>query len=1053
MTSLNQIKWLALAILAAPLTPSTCLAQRSTDQLDSYPAERNSRTNSPPDAEPPRLMRGGIMQQLRAVTDSVMGTGEDKRPSQAESRSNVPVPPPLSSVRRGNEPRKGSYSPDDFQASEATRQNAGQETGSGQDSPSMPSRQGPQGRAWAGQFLIPNYRLRDQVGSKPVRSQLQARRPLASADENSPARGTGGNLPEVPPGGRSPLGLPQPRAAASTDRRLYLGRGPEDQGVSENEQYAEELDEPYAPVERRSSQAAVPSNRGGRAPEMARNSAVRTQLSDNQESGLEDDFRSPEALAPVEEPTEVMVSHVPDVPYVPRKPLPKRDRSTLLDSSLKSTPGQPANAPGRSATTPAAPTSRPSTQPSQIQPQPPTQPSASVPSLEISSKSSGTGRAIATTGLPGSLPIASLPSASLPSADANGVGAQSARLPTAPTGNLTSLPAPPVATSLPVVPPAHKPYGVTNAPESGMPAMPSLSMQPVNSKPLPSAANRLSAQPVSVPSGNGLPSGQMPPAIPSTATPSASASATPFAQVPSLPPNLPTGFPTDLPVGLPPASPARGPAPATVGLPPASPSSSMPSNRAADQNERLRMEIPHVIVKLLGPGDLMTGTPTEYELQVQNSDPLVLSGLILRMETPPGVEVVANVAGANTIDTEKAEDGATLLTWNVSQVAAGGQARLPLQIKADAARNFAVAIEWTVLPQSGVDEISVKQADLQVALEGPVEVEKNAPNAYRLRVSNPGSAPARAVIVQVTAGTQPASQVEIGDLKPGQTEVVEMDLTFEKAGQVSIAAAGLSGSVRREAQIAVNVRQAILNSKVTLPENVALGTPVTATVELTNTGDAPARKVQAGLVLPTGTETTQLPAGVSRDGDKLMWDLELVPPGQVVTVPIELKLPSPGQHEISFACVAPDGSVCTTSGQINVEAFADLKLLVNDPVSPAPVGSPVSYELSITNRGSREARGVLVVAQFSDGIEPESAAGLKHRVVPGQVRFDVVPQIAAGETIKLTIVARASLPGVHRFRAEVRCDENEARLVEEESTRFLESTGRVASPPSNIIQR
>ena len=458
-------------------------------------------------------------------------------------------------------------------------------------------------------------------------------------------------------------------------------------------------------------------------------------------------------------------------------------------------------------------------------------------------------------------------------------------------------------------------------------------------------------------------------------------------------------------------------------------------------------------VQLLGPGDLTAGTPTSYELQVQNSDRMALSGLVLRMETPAGVQMVATGPDAASAEIEKVADGTMMLTWSVGQVNAGGMTRLPLQLTSNSPRNFAVAIEWTVLPQSGIDEIVVKQADLQVALEGPVEVEKHGSNAYRLKVSNPGSAPAKAVKVLVSTGSPNNNAVDVGDLNPGQTEIIELDLTFEKAGQVQIGAVASSGALSRSTNIQVNVRQPVVVAELALPETVLHGSSMMAQVVIGNSGDAPARNLQSALQLPPGTETAQLPAGVSRDGDRLLWNIDQLPAGQEVNVPIELRLATPGNQELSLACVAPDGSVSSTKASVTVEAYADLKLLVNDPVAPAPVGAAVTYELTITNRGSRDAKNVHIVAQFSDGIEPDSAAGWNHQVVPGQVRFETIPQIAAGQSVQLKVIAKASVAGVHRFRAEVRCEDNEARLVEEESTRYLDSPGRIASPPSTTINR
>ncbi len=195
------------------------------------------------------------------------------------------------------------------------------------------------------------------------------------------------------------------------------------------------------------------------------------------------------------------------------------------------------------------------------------------------------------------------------------------------------------------------------------------------------------------------------------------------------------------------------------------------------------------------------------------------------------------------------------------------------------------------------------------------------------------------------------------------------------------------------------------------------------------------------------------PAGMTRDGDKLLCNIDLIPAGQEINLPVELRLATPGVHELSLSCVTPQGTVASARSSVTIEAFADLKLLVNDPVAPAPVGAPVTYELTITNRGSRDANNVHMVAQFSEGIEPESASGWNHKVMPGQVRFEPIPQIGAGQSLTVKVIARAAVAGVHRFRAEVRCEDNEARLVEEESTRYLDAPGRIAAPPSTTIQR
>ena len=74
-----------VAVALVFFAQSYALGQR--DDADSNPSESRA------GAEPPRL-RGGFMQQLRSVTETVLGSPADKHLSQEQNRR-VPKPPPL----------------------------------------------------------------------------------------------------------------------------------------------------------------------------------------------------------------------------------------------------------------------------------------------------------------------------------------------------------------------------------------------------------------------------------------------------------------------------------------------------------------------------------------------------------------------------------------------------------------------------------------------------------------------------------------------------------------------------------------------------------------------------------------------------------------------------------------------------------------------------------------------------------------------------------------------------------------------------------------------
>ncbi len=471
--------------------------------------------------------------------------------------------------------------------------------------------------------------------------------------------------------------------------------------------------------------------------------------------------------------------------------------------------------------------------------------------------------------------------------------------------------------------------------------------------------------------------------------------------------------------------------------------------------ERLRMETPRVQVLLNGPGDLPVGTPARYEIVVQNSDSIDLSGLLLRLDVPAGVDANPLQPSLGQMDVEKAPDGATLFTWSFAELKAGVSATAPIELLAKSARNFGVAMEWTVLPVAGSAAVDVLSPQLELVLEGPAEVNFGEPNTYRLHVRNPGSADAEEVAVKLSAEPYGASSTEIGTIKAGAEETIDVELTFHETGTINIAAqASAASDLASSTKIDVIVRRANLTATIEAPELIYHGAEVDYSVLIGNTGDAEAKDVTATLTLPQGAKLVHLPnMATLRDG-KLVWPIARLKAGETFELPLQLNLNEAGENKLSIACTTPMGITTNFTAVTTVEAFADLKLLMEDPVAPAAVGSEVVYGLSLTNRGSKVANNVRVIAQFSQGIEPIRGEGSQARLAPGQLFFEPIKRIEPGQTVTLKVIAVAEKAGMHRFRAEVKADDTEQKLVQEEATQYLNrSQGRIASPPSQNVIR
>ncbi|MEY4565726.1 MAG: Large cysteine-rich periplasmic protein OmcB [Planctomycetota bacterium] len=460
-------------------------------------------------------------------------------------------------------------------------------------------------------------------------------------------------------------------------------------------------------------------------------------------------------------------------------------------------------------------------------------------------------------------------------------------------------------------------------------------------------------------------------------------------------------------------------------------------------SKSLDMEIPSVMVRLVGPGDIPVGRKGDYELTTKNTGAIPLNGVVIRMDIPKGVTADIAETNKSEVETETMEDGTVALLWQVAELGPGKSKSLPVKLTASEAKNFAIALEWTVLPQNGELLVNVQQPLLQIGLEGPSEAPYGMPQMYRLKISNPGTAIAEDVVLNLSAEPYGSNSSPIGSIAPGSHRVVEVELTFQQRGNLKIKAEAVgAGNLKSASEVNVHVKQAVLQAALTGPETEYVGAIAEYSMELTNSGDAVAENVIAQIQLPEGVKLSALPNGTRLSGRNLLWEVSSIEIGKSAKLHWQSELQNAGDQVFEVTCRGSAGAAAVAKVQTLVEAVADLKLTLSDPPSPAPVGEEVNYELEIFNQGKQSANQVRVVAQFSEGIEPSKAEGAEHKIVTGQVIFEPIAKIAPGEKVKLQVRALASQAGVHRFRIEVQTEDQEVHHVLEESTRYMQTAVR-----------
>ncbi|MEQ8786287.1 MAG: hypothetical protein RIC55_08305 [Pirellulaceae bacterium] len=457
---------------------------------------------------------------------------------------------------------------------------------------------------------------------------------------------------------------------------------------------------------------------------------------------------------------------------------------------------------------------------------------------------------------------------------------------------------------------------------------------------------------------------------------------------------------------------------------------------------------PALRVETIGPKSVAIGQEASYTIRVTNAGDVSAEEMVVMVDLPAWVQVVGGEASLGRTEQESDTGSVGRLVWSIDSLATRATEQLQLKVIPRASRPFDVSVNWGFAPPTTGATIEVQEPQLHVAVLGPDEVLFGQPTTYKIVLSNPGTGEAQHVAVSLAplspAGGEKSMQ-QVGNLAAGETRELQIEVTPRDAGGLALQIeATADGELRSDATKQVRVRRAALQVEASGPALKYAGTSATYQVTIVNAGDAVAENVEVDLHLPAGAKYTGGVDQATTSARGITWNLGRLPAGGRRVFDVQCEMLVAG--DVKFEAAARGDGDLSASHAIDtrVEAIADVKLMVSDPQGPKAIGADAVYELHIVNRGSKEARGVSAVMQFSQGIEPVSADGHSAELVPGQVVFATIDRLEPGQEKTLRVTARADTAGNHVFRAEVRCANPETRRVSEGTTRFFQ-----ADQPSN----
>ena len=469
------------------------------------------------------------------------------------------------------------------------------------------------------------------------------------------------------------------------------------------------------------------------------------------------------------------------------------------------------------------------------------------------------------------------------------------------------------------------------------------------------------------------------------------------------------------------------------------------STQADQQNAAIKLNAPSIEVETFGPAKIGINKPAIYRVVVKNNSSSKAERILVGINLPEWVDIENVNLSSGRKEITDGENQARLV-WSIDKILGNASQTITVTAVPRKAEMFDVGVEWTLVPRVGKAQVAVTEPKLKMSISGPAEVLYGETALYHVTVRNPGTGVAEDVVVMLPEALG-GERATLGNIEAGKERVFQVELLARTAGELNlVATAAADQDLKTSAERLLTVRRANLNISLEGPGLKYSGSGAQYTVVLNNTGDATAHEVVTAVALPPGVKYLSGVESVKIIDGGMRWPVGSLEPGQTRTYKINCLLNTSGDLQLEVGARGKGELAASSACLTTVETVADLVLSVADPKGPLPTGEKIPYQIKVQNRGTKTAKGVNLVMQFSDGIEPLDATGLEHRIAEGQVLFSPISQIDPGQELTFKVTAEALKSGTHIFRAQLTCQDSDAREIAEGTTRFFGEQIKPSSP-------
>ena len=445
-----------------------------------------------------------------------------------------------------------------------------------------------------------------------------------------------------------------------------------------------------------------------------------------------------------------------------------------------------------------------------------------------------------------------------------------------------------------------------------------------------------------------------------------------------------------------------------------------------------------LLVQKFAPAEIQVGKSCKFVVKVRNVSDQPVTEIVVRDQVPEGTRLI------NTSPTAVSADSEVL--WQIGSLSPGEERSVEMQLEPTTEGQIGSVATVTCAAHASVRTVCTRP-QLALRLSAPPQVLVGRQQRVQIELQNAGTGDATGVMLLANVPENlrheagPSLEFAVGTLRAGETRQMELMLTAEKPGEVvhPFVVRG-DGNLQAEEAAKFEVIAPALEVAVEGPRKRFLERPATYLVNVHNPGTAAAKDVQLVTKLPRGMKFLKANNMGEYDATthSVHWSLAELPEGkdgsvELVAMPVES-----GQHTLVVEGRASEGLEASHTQDVQIEGLAAIDFEVLDQEDPIEVGGETTYEIRVTNQGTKAATNVRVVATLPPGMNLLSADGeSNHSIQAGNVVFEPIASLAPKADTVYRLQVQVAEPGDLRLAVEIQTDDLAQPIRKEESTRVF----------------